>query len=359
MNRLENGSGIDKIPPNVPPPPKPLLIRRNSLVTKHPLSYSTSNSHVNPSTGIMITPATSQPAGQPTPQHQQQQNLTKPDLFNFNSNPMPAVIDDNISKHQQCPAMVNSNVINKTLDTSNNCQSKLAYPLIFCDDHQLYDKENSFYLYHHEPAAYLPNYDNITKTKYNTMECTIGINDSVAGGQQIPLQQFNVPSSKMHASSCNLNNQFNSSNLINGHHFSNSLNNFHHMMDPTHAQIPNYYNYNPSFTQLPPDAIHRGGIVGGGVGGMMPGAFGSSSIIGSSFASNISLNGTPKQQQGNVTWKHRNGSSRSSSSGTNSSSKFGLEFLREIHNLSSLRCCFLLLLYEWLRLLLLLSITLR
>lgn len=276
----DNESGI---PPNVPPPPKPLIIRRNSLVTKHPLSYSSSSA---------------QPNGQLPPQQPATvNNLTKPDLFNFNSNPMPAVIDDN--KHQQCPAMVSKPTAGH--DTSNNCQSKVTYPLIFCDDHQMYDKENSFYLYHHEPAAFLPNYDNITK-------CSGDMN----AGQPIPLQHF-APSSKMHASSCNLNNQFNSSNLINGHHFSNSLNNFHHMIDPAHAQIQNYYNYNPSFTQLPAD-VRGGGMVGGGGGG-----FGSSSIIGSSFASNISLNGTPKQ--GNVTWKHRNCSSRSSSSGTNSSSE--------------------------------------
>lgn len=243
--------------------------------------------------------------------------LNKPDLFNFANNPAPTVIEgvkscqpviDDSGKHQQSmtaqkvPLHMDMNGAN-----GNNCQSKLAYPLIFCDDHQLYDKENSFYLYHHEPAAYLPNYDNVSSKypeKYATMDCA---------GQVFPLQHFNIPISKIHASTCNLNNnQFNSSNLINGHHFSNSLSNFN-MMDP-HQQIQSYYNFNPSFTQLP-ESMRRS------AGGVGPGAFGSSSIIGSSFASNISLNGTPKQQA-NMPWKHRNCSSRSSSSGTNSSSKW-------------------------------------
>jgi hypothetical protein len=260
--------------------------------------------------GMMVTSGGVQ---QPSQQQQQQstQQQQKPDLFNFSNNPIPAVIDDNNVKHQQTSMASNKNA--QIHDSGKNCQQKLTYPLILCDDHQLYDKENSFYLYHHDPATYLPNYENLSTTKYpdkfSTMECHGG-----NGVQTFPLQHFNIPISKMHASTCNLNNQFNSSNLINGHHFSNSLNNFH-VMDP-HAQIPNYYNFNPSFTQLP-DTIHRSGNVIGG----MPGAFGSSSIMGSSFASNISLNGTPKQQQANMSWKHRNCSSRSSSSGTNSSSK--------------------------------------
>lgn len=212
--------------------------------------------------------------------------------------------DDGL-KQQQTKTPLQSEISGVHVN-GNNCQSKLPYPLIFCDDHQMYDKENSFYLYHHEPAAFLPNYDNVSSKypeKYNTMEC-------VGQQQMFPMQHFNaVPISKLHASTCNLNNQFNSSNLINGHHFSTSLSNFN-MMDP-HQQIQNYYNFNPSFTQLP-EAMRRSGGVG---------AFGSSSIMGSSFASNISLNGTPKQNA-NMPWKHRQCSSRSSSSGTNSSSKF-------------------------------------
>lgn len=243
--------------------------------------------------------------------------LNKPDLFNFANSSAPTVIEgvkscppaiDESQKYQPSMAQMkspNHPQPNGVHGNGNNCQQKLAYPMIFCDDHQLYDKENSFYLYHHEPASYLPNYDNISSKypdKYNAMDCP---------GQMFPLQHFNIPISKLHASTCNLNNQFNSSNLINGHHFSNSLSNFN-MMDP-HQQIQNYYNFNPSFTQLP-EAMRRSGGVA------MPGALGSSSIIGSSFASNISLNGTPKNQA-NMPWKHRQCSSRSSSSGTNSSSK--------------------------------------
>jgi hypothetical protein len=326
----------DAIPQNVPPPPKHLL-RRNSSLTKHPQTISIP--HVNPMSinqnsqldfnrsnhlGMLVTSGGIQQQSTPQQQsiqqqqqqQQQQSQLTKPDLFNFSNNPIPAVIDDNNVKHQQTSLASNKNN-NAQHDSGKNCQQKLTYPLILCDDHQLYDKENSFYLYHHDPTTYLPNYENLSTSnkypdKFNTIECHG--NDGV---QAFPLQHFNIPISKMHASTCNLNNQFNSSNLINGHHFSNSLNNFH-MMD-SHAQIPNYYNFNPSFTQLP-DTIHRSG------GGMPMGAFGSSSIIGSSFASNISLNGTPKQQVNNMSWKHRNCSSRSSSSGTNSSSKFKYNF---------------------------------
>lgn len=298
----------DVIPPNFPPPPIKSMLRRNSSITKH---HQTNTAPANPAINQNPPMDFTRPNLSALP-------LNKPDLFNFaNSTGVPSamiegvkscppVIDDG-SKHQPSMAATKTPLhMDVNAANGNNCQSKLAYPLIFCDDHQLYDKENSFYLYHHEPASYLPNYDNIPSKypdKYNTMDCA---------GQMLPLQHFNIPISKLHASTCNLNNQFNSSNLINGHHFSNSLSNFN-MMDP-HQQIQNYYNFNPSFTQLP-EEMRRGGGVGG-----MPGAFGSSSIIGSSFASNVSLNGTPKQQA-NMPWKHRQCSSRSSSSGTNSSSK--------------------------------------
>lgn len=288
VNRIGNNNidDEDSIPPNFPPPPIKSMLRRNSSITK--------TNNVN----LPI-------------------NQNPPDLFNFaNSggliegvNVCPTVIDDAL-KQPKTPLHSESGGAHTN---SNNCQSKLAYPLIFCDDHQMYDKENSFYLYHHEPAAFLPNYDNISSKypeKYNA-DCV--------SQQMFPLQQFNaVPISKLHASTCNLNNQFNSSNLINGHHFSNSLSNFN-MMDP-HQQIQNYYNFNPSFTQLP-EAMRRSGGVGG---------FGSSSIMGSSFASNISLNGTPKQNA-NMPWKHRQCSSRSSSSGTNSSSKFDHYVMNEMN----------------------------
>lgn len=287
------------------------MLRRNSSITKHqPTNNAPANAAINQNPS-MDFPA--RPNSSTLP-------LSKPDLFNFANSSAPSggmegvkvcapVIDDNL-KHQQPTKTPTHPDLSGVHANGNNCQSKLAYPLIFCDDHQLYDKENSFYLYHHEPASYLPNYDNISSKypdKYNTMDCA---------GQMFPLQHFNIPISKVHASTCNLNNQFNSSNLINGHHFSNSLSNFN-MIDP-HQQIQNYYNFNPSFTQLPEAMRRSGGVVGG-----MPGAFGSSSIIGSSFASNISLNGTPKQQA-NMPWKHRQCSSRSSSSGTNSSSKFAI-----------------------------------
>lgn len=291
----------DVIPPNFPPPPIKSMLRRNSSISKH---QQTNNLPANPAINQNPSMEFTRPNASTLP-------LNKPDLFNFANSPVviegvkscPPMIDDNL-KHQTLKAPLHPDM-NGVHTTGNNCQSKLAYPLIFCDDHQLYDKENSFYLYHHEPAAFLPNYDNISSKcpeKFNTMDC----------GQMFPLQHFNIPISKLHASTCNLNNQFNSSNLINGHHFSSSLSNFN-MMDP-HQQIQNYYNFNPSFTQLP-EAMRRS------VSGMH-GGFGGSSIIGSSFASNISLNGTPNnKQQANMPWKHRQCSSRSSSSGTNSSSK--------------------------------------
>lgn len=299
-NNNNNIDDDDIIPPNFPPPPVKSMLRRNSSITKH---HQQANCAAPATQAINQNPSVefARPNSSALPP------LSKPDLFNFATNPpiesvksCQPMVDDGQKAHPE-PIGVHTN--------GNNCQSKLAYPLIFCDDHQLYDKENSFYLYHHEPASYLPNYDNISSKypdKYNTMDC--------GSGQMLPLQHFNIPISKLHASTCNLNNQFNSSNLINGHHFSNSLSNFN-MMDP-HQQIQNYYNFNPSFTQLPEAMRRSGGVVAG-----MPGAFGSSSIIGSSFASNISLNGTPKQQA-NMPWKHRQCSSRSSSSGTNSSSKF-------------------------------------
>lgn len=308
INNNNIDDDADIIPPNFPPPPLKSMLRRNSSLTKHHQTNANVAINQNPSMDFTRPSLSTLP-------------LNKPDLFNFANNAMPSsVIEgvkscppvmDDTAKHQQSMAPSTKTPLHMDVNGGNNCQSKVAYPLIFCDDHQLYDKENSFYLYHHEPASYLPNYDNISSKypdKYNTMDCS---------GQVFPLQHFNIPISKLHASTCNLNNQFNSSNLINGHHFSTSLSNFN-MMDP-HQQIQSYYNFNPSFTQLP-EAMRRSGGVGG-----MPGAFGSSSIMGSSFASNISLNGTPKTQA-NMPWKHRQGSSRSSSSGTNSSSKSNLHF---------------------------------
>lgn len=309
VNRVGSGANNnidddDIIPPNFPPPPVKSMLRRNSSITKHhqqAANCAPASQAINQNPSMDFARPNS--SAMPPP-------LSKPDLFNFANNPAPdggvkgcPPSMDDVPKAHPDPVGVHTN--------GNNCQSKLAYPLIFCDDHQLYDKENSFYLYHHEPASYLPNYDNISSSKYpekyNTMDCGGG----GVGGQMLPLQHFNIPISKLHASTCNLNNQFNPSNLINGHHFSNSLSNFN-MMDP-HQQLQNYYNFNPSFTQLP-EAMRRSAGLG------VPGAFGSSSIIGSSFASNISLNGTPKQLA-NTPWKHRNCSSRSSSSGTNSSSE--------------------------------------
>jgi hypothetical protein len=163
-------------------------------------------------------------------------------------------------------------------------------PKVFSYERRNYDDENYFYKY--EPPLYVQNYDNsssVCAEKCNMKsECSTG---------KLSSQNINMPISKVHVSTCNLNNQFSSSNLMNSHNFSNSLNNFNMM----NKHLQNYYNYNSSFTQLPQNVTH----------------FGSSSLIDSSFASNISLNGTPKNS--NMPWKHRQCSS--SSSGTNSSSK--------------------------------------
>lgn len=196
------------------------------------------------------------------------------------------------------------------INPGNNCPNKTPYPLYCVDDgfNQNCEKENinQMYLYHHDPLSYLPNYDNISNKlpdKYNTIDSS-----------GVPLHY--APHTKFHSSTCNLNSQLNSSNLNNVHHFSNSLNNFN-LINPNQP-MANFYNFNPSYnqlhTQLTPDGMTN--ITG------MHGAYGSSSIMGSTFASNISLNGNSKQNQ-NMPWKHRQCPSRgSSSSGTNSSSKF-------------------------------------
>lgn len=291
-NTNNNIDDDDLIPANFPPPPKAVvqLLQRSSSINKQ--HTSSGSPAINQNEFASSTRSTTAAATTMPNQHQQQPplNANKPDLFNFAANTNNSV-----------GMMMDEREI-----SANNCQStKLAYPVFYCEDpqQQQQQEKNSVYFFHHEPPNYLPNYDNVSSTKYpvdgkyNTMvECPA-----------FPLQHFNIPISKVqHASTCNLNNQFNSSNLINNHHLSNSLNNFN-MID---TQIQNYYNFNPSFTQLP-----RGTTTGSGVA-----PFGSSSIIGSSFASNISLNGTPKNP--NMPWKHRQCSSRSSSSGTNSSSEY-------------------------------------
>lgn len=294
-----NNDDQDIIPPNFPPPPIKSMLRRNSSLNQHQFNANTAinqNPSIQPSdftrTKLLLTP-------------------NKPDLFNFaQSSTMieeikgfPSTIDDTRKQQQLNGPSKNLIHFDNNSSNENNCQSKLAYPVLFCDDHQVFDKEISYYLCQHEPITQLPKYDNIASQHMDKyIECD---------GQIYPQSHCNIPISKFHASTCNLSNHFNPSNLINGHNFSNSLNNFN-ISDP-HQRVQNYYNFNPSFTQMS-ESMRRNGVG-------MPSAFGSSSINGSSFASNISLNGTPKQQA-NMPWKHRNCSSRSSSSGTNSSSKF-------------------------------------
>lgn len=172
------------------------------------------------------------------------------------------------------------------------------------------DTEGQLYLYHHEPASYIPNYDTLNiPSKYNTIGPSggHGVGDGggsgvgpghVIGGDYIGNTKYH------HASSCNLN-QFSTSaksNLISSHqhHFSNSISNF---------------NFNPSQyfgTGLEPGT---GATIIGGPGGL--GVMG-----GDGFTSTISLNGgTPNKQQQHP-WKHRQCPSRgSSSTGSGSSSK--------------------------------------
>nr|XP_029708889.1 LOW QUALITY PROTEIN: uncharacterized protein LOC109419840 [Aedes albopictus] len=168
------------------------------------------------------------------------------------------------------------------------------------------DTEGQLYLYHHEPASYIPNYDTLNMpSKYNT----IGPGGSVLGGggnvTGAGHMDYVGNTKYHHASSCNLN-QFSSSaksNLISSHqhHFSNSISNF---------------NFNPSQyfgTGLePPGATIIGGPGGLGVMG------------GDVFTSSISLNGgTPNKHQQHP-WKHRQCPSRGSSSTGSGSSKWDL-----------------------------------
>ncbi|XP_021702220.1 uncharacterized protein LOC5580322 isoform X2 [Aedes aegypti] len=166
------------------------------------------------------------------------------------------------------------------------------------------DTEGQLYLYHHEPASYIPNYDTLNMpSKYNTIGpggSVVGTADGSGGGHM----DYIGNTKYHHASSCNLN-QFSStakSNLISSHqhHFSNSISNF---------------NFNPSQyfgTGLePPGATIIGGPGGLGVMG------------GDVFTSSISLNGgTPNKQQ--HPWKHRQCPSRGSSSTGSGSSKWDL-----------------------------------
>lgn len=232
----------------------------------------------------------------------------KPDLFNFaNNNSNPNTIDrkhkltsDNnntISGANHQASSIKSAQTKTAQANGNNCPNKLSYPFYVDDNfHQQYDKENlnSFYLYHQDPISYLPNYDNIPlgtmTSKFNTSDC---------GGMQPQCNKF-------HLSSCNLNNQLKSSNLISGQQFSNSLSNFD-FSNPHQAH--NCYNFNQPYTKMSTTMHPEVNGIGG---------YGSSSLMGSSFASNISLNGNTKPNQ----WKQRQCSrSGSSSSGTNSSSK--------------------------------------
>ncbi|XP_039438614.1 uncharacterized protein LOC120419844 isoform X1 [Culex pipiens pallens] len=158
------------------------------------------------------------------------------------------------------------------------------------------------YLYHHEPASYMPNYDtlNLSSGKYNTIGPGGGGGGGGGGHPGDCIGKYGH-----HASSCNLN-QFSGapkSNLISSHqhHFSNSISNF---------------NFNPSQyfgTGLEPP----GATIIGGPGGVM----------GDGFTSSISLNGTPnkqQQQQSGHPWKHRQCPSRGSSSTGSGSSKWDL-----------------------------------
>ncbi|XP_053695316.1 uncharacterized protein LOC128742857 [Sabethes cyaneus] len=162
------------------------------------------------------------------------------------------------------------------------------------------DTEGQLYLFHHEPASYIPNYDTLNlPSKYNT----IGPGGGNPGGGHLIGGDYIENSRYHHASSCNLN-QFSTakSNLISSHqhHFSNSISNF---------------NFNPSQyfgTGLEPPP---GATIIGGPGGL--GLMG-----GDGFTSTISLNGgTPNKQHA---WKHRQCPSRGSSSTGSGSSKWDL-----------------------------------
>lgn len=312
----------DKYIEDLIPPPPPTLKRNLSLNKSHQqiniptiLGNQNANDEYNPNTFELSS--------------------NKPDLFNFTTT---------AAKAEHHNKLIGDSISPNTIQTTdiNNPSKKVTYPLYYFDDgnyHPNCEKENinSLYLYHHEPMTYLPNYDNISAAnkladKYNTIDCS---------GVPAPIHYNNsntmtTPHNKFHASTCNLNSQFNSSNLNNGHHFSNSLNNFN-LINP-HHQMPNFYNFNPSYNQLQTQLTPEGMTNLGG----MPGAYGSSSIMGSSFASNISLNGTPKNSQ-NMPWKHRQCSSRgSSSSGTNSSSKsweiFANFFILRIWQILRIQC---------------------
>lgn len=221
----------------------------------------------------------------------------KPDLFNFSSttptggggggigivgctNTIMSTVDNNKSK-----LLLN--------DAADELQLNMKpYPPFYFDDNHFHHciggggvggggggigtlsgKENEVFFYHHEPAAFIPNYDTLgyATGKYNTI--------GPVGG-------------KMHASTCNLN-HFHETNLLNGHNYSTSLSNF------SQTQTPH----------LPYHQFHPGGI---GLG------YGGSSLIGGSFNSNGSIGALEKQKE----WKGRTCPSRnSSSSGTNSGSK--------------------------------------
>ncbi|XP_055595539.1 uncharacterized protein LOC129746102 [Uranotaenia lowii] len=167
------------------------------------------------------------------------------------------------------------------------------------------DAEGQLYLYHHEPASYIPNYDILNlPSKYSTIGPGHPIDTTGIGGLTGSIDYGNK---YHHASSCNLNQYSGSggkSNLISSHqhHFSNSISNF---------------NFNPSQYFGTGGIDHQtGATILGGPGGGLLGADG--------FTSTISLNGTPNKQQQQHPWKHRQCPSRGSSSTGSGSSKWDL-----------------------------------
>jgi len=281
---------------NIPPPP-PALHRTHSFSRQYiPPSSQPSEkitSKLNDCTLKMLNCANAGYVDRPP--------INRPDICKMTKVIEPSYVDKNKEEKEIITDSKLDWVKKKLYDQYKNEQEfhenenyHSAYRDDVCKDNE------SLYFYHHEPP-YIPSFDNLSyETKFNT----IGpISKSIYNNHAQYID--NISCNKYHISTCNLNKFTNSSNLLNDRCFSHSLSNF----NLAHA-------HHNQFSTMPYGQYHS--IVGG-----VPDA----TIIGGPYNHKATSGHLiPKAQyrdfhSGTPTWRHRQYSSRGSSSSGNSSSR--------------------------------------
>ncbi|XP_055683996.1 uncharacterized protein LOC129790516 [Lutzomyia longipalpis] len=259
----------------IPPPPPPL--RRNPSLTRHyPATIKTTVSPPSTTTGedIKTGDCSVSLLNCATANISYELKTTKPDICNFGA-PTRSVSTTQLG-------FVDNPAFDPTgQDTEKPC------PHFLVEDQggdQGFQKDDAtVFFYHHEPPPSAPNFDMDYPTKFNTIGPHSGEN----------YQKLKPPLDRHHSSSCNLN-QFGHSH--DGCYFSNSLTNF---------------------SLLPPSGHHRP------YSHFLASSMETTNPLGGSYTSTLSSGTLGKHQHAaGMPWRHRQCSSRASSSSGTSSTRW-------------------------------------